>query len=418
MSLSALYQQVFEAAAKGGMQTIINAAYSVIKMPIIVTDVSFRNLAIAPCESLGDKIWDTMLLIGGAPQEMVVGFHKEKYMHAAFTETPPYYVDWGDCQKLPRIQEIIKINDVVEGYVAILCPRERHEPWHDQASTIIAKACSMELERKANHNLEGNPLSLLLVKELFDNRIVTPEQLELWKHGLNLSFSGDFLLFAVQADYAKTTTVLKYMLGQLKQQYPHQLSLLEGNVLLLLLYGLAEQDNTCAVETRIKLILRPFNARSGVSRRFTNILELDTYRFQAEESLKLGIESTDNHFIYRYDDYVLPIVLHRFTRNITKSNWISPAIPRVASYDEENGTSYLETLETYVLEICSSQRVTDLLHIHRNTLLYRLNKIEEIIGFPISDPKYYPHLLLSFQMLNMQQGQYHAEGVSVTTKYK
>lgn len=416
MNLLPLYEQLFEATARGGMQNIIDAAYSVIRMPITVTDVLFKNLALAPSAPIGDNIWDTMLQYGGAPQEMVVEFHKEKYMQAVYTEKPPYYVDWGECEQLPRIQEVIQINDVVEGYVAILCPKEKYGPWCDQAATAIAKACTIELERTFNHHIEGNPLSHALVKELFENRVTTPQQLQLWEKSLNVSLTGESLLFCIQAHYSRNMTVLKYMLYQLKQCYPRQLSLLKEDVLLLILYGLGEKEDTDNIQSRIGKILMPFNARCGVSRRFSDLFQLEVYRFQAEQSLRIGMNTTKDRFVYSYDDYAMPIILAGAMAGTVKSNWLSPAITRVADYDRDNGTNYLDTLEVYVMEICSNAKTVEKLHIHRNTLLYRLNKIEEIIGLPITDPEQYTHLLLSFQMLRMERDQ--AADDLYTSQYK
>ena len=54
-------------------------------------------------------------------------------------------------------------------------------------------------------------------------------------------------------------------------------------------------------------------------------------------------------------------------------------------YDHANGTELVETCWAYYLNGFSIADTADDLFIHRNTLQYRLKKIEELVSFPLSD---------------------------------
>ena len=43
------------------------------------------------------------------------------------------------------------------------------------------------------------------------------------------------------------------------------------------------------------------------------------------------------------------------------------------------------------------------LHLHRNSLLYRINKIEEITNSSLKEYKTFLHLIVSFYMLNAEE---------------
>lgn len=55
-------------------------------------------------------------------------------------------------------------------------------------------------------------------------------------------------------------------------------------------------------------------------------------------------------------------------------------------YDAANQTSFLSTLESYVLFNGNINKISASLHIHRNTCIYRLAKIREIFRIDLEDP--------------------------------
>jgi purine catabolism regulator len=68
-----------------------------------------------------------------------------------------------------------------------------------------------------------------------------------------------------------------------------------------------------------------------------------------------------------------------------RENVYMKAIEMLAKYDGQNQTELLQTLETY-LEAPSVGEAADLLYIHRNTLSYRLQRIEKLLQVDLSAP--------------------------------
>lgn len=66
--------------------------------------------------------------------------------------------------------------------------------------------------------------------------------------------------------------------------------------------------------------------------------------------------------------------------------------------DEENNTELYETLKMYFLCAHNVVETANALHIHRNTLIYRLKKIRELIGDDIEDVKKSEELLALMMM--------------------
>jgi purine catabolism regulator len=56
------------------------------------------------------------------------------------------------------------------------------------------------------------------------------------------------------------------------------------------------------------------------------------------------------------------------------------------AYDERTGAGLMETLDAYFLCHGSPTDTAKRLHLHRNTVLYRLRRIEELGGLRLNDP--------------------------------
>ena len=84
-----------------------------------------------------------------------------------------------------------------------------------------------------------------------------------------------------------------------------------------------------------------------------------------------------------------PVDLHAFCEEV-----LGPLI----AYDLEHGSELLKTLDAYFASLCSPQATAEALHLHRNSLLYRLQRIEDIAGIKLNDPQTQPLLHLALRV--------------------
>lgn len=79
------------------------------------------------------------------------------------------------------------------------------------------------------------------------------------------------------------------------------------------------------------------------------------------------------------------------------NHWLSPLV----DYDTQHNTDLLDTLDAYFANNGNMARTAHILNIHRNTLVYRLGRISEIIELDMDDPnvRLNLHLALKIQTL-------------------
>ncbi len=76
------------------------------------------------------------------------------------------------------------------------------------------------------------------------------------------------------------------------------------------------------------------------------------------------------------------------------------ALGSLIAYDQAHGAELIRTLEAFFSANCSPKEAASLLHVHRNTVLYRLERIAEITGLDLnsSDVRLRLHLALHVRM--------------------
>jgi purine catabolism regulator len=74
---------------------------------------------------------------------------------------------------------------------------------------------------------------------------------------------------------------------------------------------------------------------------------------------------------------------------------------RLVEYDAKHSGELVRTLEVFFASDGNLQRAADTLYLHRNTLSYRLERIEEISGLSLRDPEDRLCLQLALKMKDL-----------------
>lgn len=84
-----------------------------------------------------------------------------------------------------------------------------------------------------------------------------------------------------------------------------------------------------------------------------------------------------------FQDVSLLSLIDRVRKETDLEHYIHPDLHFLAKYDQRHQTEYLETLHFYLYFECNTARTAKALHIHPNTLLYRIQKIKQLLDYPL-----------------------------------
>lgn len=92
----------------------------------------------------------------------------------------------------------------------------------------------------------------------------------------------------------------------------------------------------------------------------------------------------------------------RMLKDISKHqvcrDYAASKLDALIRYDEENESNLLETLEIFVNHLGARNMTATSLYLHRNTLMYRIKKIEHLTGYNLSDPNSILELSLALHL--------------------
>lgn len=107
---------------------------------------------------------------------------------------------------------------------------------------------------------------------------------------------------------------------------------------------------------------------------------------EAEQALALGQRLFGPDHLTHFDDLGLYRLLFRLHGTPEAEAFQREMLGALEAYDQEHGSDLIPTLEAYFAAGVSPKETAARLHLHRNTVLYRLQRIAEITGHRLDDP--------------------------------
>lgn len=160
--------------------------------------------------------------------------------------------------------------------------------------------------------------------------------------------------------------------------------------------------NPGADEDKIKrlfVFLEKHGLRGGASRPIFDLEGFSAFHLQACKAWETGESFEDNAPLYNYDNYAVYHLLEYGSTQHDLMTFCHTSIFILAEYDASHRTDLLETLNVYLNCHCNAAEAASMLYIHRNTMNYRLSKINELTNIDLDNTESFFHLLLSFHIL-------------------
>ncbi len=128
--------------------------------------------------------------------------------------------------------------------------------------------------------------------------------------------------------------------------------------------------------------LQKRNAICAISPSFQSLSLLKIRYRQAYVTLQLGqIDKTEETRMHDYFDFLHLHMIVAASAAVDVTSLVHPVLQKLINYDQEHNSTYYETFKIYLLECMdlTFNEIAEKMHVHRNTLHYRLEKIQEII---------------------------------------
>lgn len=168
------------------------------------------------------------------------------------------------------------------------------------------------------------------------------------------------------------------------------------NILYILFTGVSLKEEI-QITAFLKKILSELRCVCGITRVFSDIELISGKQMIAHDILELGAKEDKEKTVFDEEKYSERIFYLAIVDKYGKAAYRECDYELLEKEDRLNGTQFYNTLKEYLLCGCNVGMTASQLFIHRNTMIYRLTKIKEILNLNVNEPAAARRILL--QML-------------------
>lgn len=157
---------------------------------------------------------------------------------------------------------------------------------------------------------------------------------------------------------------------------------------------------------RVREIGEMLNLRIGISNQFRHIGGIGRYCAQARAAMRLSGAPGQAQWSFapprrygaglcQYDEIAVYDVAGQLIAGGTPEGVGSPVYWSMRRHDQERGTNNCAVIKAYLQHDCEARLAADQLHMHRNSVVYRVNKLAETYALDLKSPQFKLLFLLS-----------------------
>ncbi len=389
---------LFHAVCSPYMERVIDAAHAIFQRPVLFLDEYFHLVNIAPEAATGIPLWDSIYREKALGQEQREALIRE----IQETETEISYVDGAPFRGLLAPVLLDRRN---RGYVLTFWEGQPPAAEDLELMEMILQAVKVRASTRTR-TIGSWSISLSeKLKNLLEAGKDLPEETVITR-GMEASIEPMYAICVVpMGPLPAQRAFSQEAVQQLQQQHHNVICLIYGDAIVLLCTGLPTvfQEQDIRDTYLMKKLTEFFMEKDmilGISDRFYQLHTVYSHYRQAVLSAsmaeKLGHEGAASFAQLMPLPLFMPLVEKR-----EASAFIPPELLAVRDYDQAHGTNYMETLRVYSLGLFHKRQAAKALHIHVNTLCYRLEQVEALFGLGSESQRDQVRLVCSFLILSL-----------------
>lgn len=360
--------------------------YEYFHIPIIIVDEAYKLLAYANDGSFEDPYWEDIVRLGTARSETITNHYlKAGYLESISGAEGAIYVDWGVSRDYPQSCGPIYVNKELGGFISLLF---MDPSLKDEACRLNARICRLFgiLLQTTSYQKRTmrNPIRQVFARKFFDPENLS-EPLDAESYRPHINISPEYRI-AVIGTFDEGGKLSEHVRGRIRTGYPNIIYLAKQRFLYVLFESCHDASDEI-MEEKLTQILGTYMLHAGISQRFSSFKDRALYIEQAEAALHAGTWTAPEQTVYSYKDHYSSVMLMAAVTSMTRENLIPDELDALRRYDEENETNYTETLFAYLYERNDLNRSAARLHIHRNTMHYRMEKICQLLHIDPDEPQ-------------------------------
>ncbi|AWI04500.1 PucR family transcriptional regulator [Clostridium drakei] len=388
-----------------GIQHIISIGSKLIGNPVVFNDTSSKIIANSNYDKSVGIYWDDHIKKGYFSNKAMITTKFKKISEKIDRSSSPIMLRGMDDNNMIMTKVVIDNIDI--GYIVATDAERPFKNEDIELVTLLCQVIETVMRNDKFYKYTKGTVYEGFFKDLLENSIRDNELIMDKVRALNLDIdSGIYILTFEEKQYSQKKLPLTYLRHKISGIITENKSLVYNNYIVLLVNTHTKVDIFENQYDTMRKFLQKNNLYVGISQCIKDFTNLQYYFNQSLKAIELGMRIDINEGFYLYEDYVIYDLLnsHYVYENLEK--FCHPELYSLIKYDHKNNTCLTKSLYVYLNNNENQSASANILHIHRATMCYRINKIEKIMKIKLDNANIIHHLYLSlhiFELMNKDE---------------
>ena len=389
---------------------------------ILVYNDNFRLLAFYGVDPNDNQYYSNLIQSNLSRNDVENNFAEADL---ALTNWPDIITDGRkrrDLSSVKLIARTIFVENVARGQIYMVCRKENQTKGRMELFEHLFEKVLLFFEREAPSVQPSRNIETFLL-DLVEDRIKDPITVDIRAEYCGIQAEQLYCLFVIRFKYFYKDIEAIQLLKLLSSRLPGARLLSYDNSIIVINYypeKTSRSQSDLWIDA-IKDILKEYKTEMGVSTPEDSIRNLSLSYRRAVLAIKYGrqvhkklseqqiygeqldIFRYGEYDIYAYETYYIYHIIDLMTsenKTILESSVCMRALAKLYIFDQENKLDNLKLLYCYLVNERSATKTAAIMHMHRNNVLYRINKIEQLLEIDLNEYQYRFKFLLSYRMLD------------------
>ena len=363
------------------LESVLNAAAIRLGNSLVFNDMTFKIIANSSSIPVIDPLWKGNIRQGYCSYDFISAVKElEPLKNAAMTLDAVEVT----CPESPYRKLSCKVfhGGMQIGFVLMIEGETAFIPSHREMLSTVSQALSYTVGHYGPDLYQGpSPYQQLL----YDMLIGAPSG-DILPRLDKMAFPEHmYVLFVRPTQYMGRRHLKEYTARNLKSLLPGTHVTYHKNGIVAVVPAEKDSDAQKHVYTLLGQYSSKEHVRLGISNTFSNMENFVSHYEQAYAAIELGQRFSPDQEVCRYVDYQVFDLFSAVSSPDSLGRFCHPALARLRQYDHKNNTQLYETLCVYLDCGGSIKLSSEQLYIHRNSLVYRLDRISEVCGLDLED---------------------------------
>lgn len=387
-----------------GLQALLDLS-SFLPGTLLLTNAGYKLQASVYKKEVSDPTVDEVRQLGYHTFETIERIHKEVPLVSS-QDTSEYISKISNNYTIIRL---IRYKERIAARLCLILNGPETDPSYSDYMAILGNAIAEYLFSRQSVDYASNAELGSLVSDIMEGRIVNQTELDQRMKQVKLIAHRYFHLMLVSFDQTGSRSPIpwNYVISQLQYIFPYSNITTYNGDILLIIQKRQRKSRVKFNEKYLMNLLEQYNGFSCMGNASEFIMSLPPMYHQVHGALRIGSHLDPKRRIYYYEDFAMYQIVelaadseikHLSSRNL--AHLCNNEMIALIMYDQKYNTNMADILLTFLRYERNTTKAAEALFMHRNTLLYKIKKIEEIIDRDLEDPDFRARMLFSGYVVN------------------